>query len=115
NEITRLRDLGVRYFFPVHTIDNHLAGTAVYTDAFNLSNYREAGHFWDLTCAAKSEKVNFKFDPSNPGTWDAALMFVKATKLGVDIFREPPNPPSCGSGKGHVNALGLTALGRFAL
>lgn len=114
-ELTRLYTSGVRYIFPVHTIDNHLAGAAAYENAFNLSNYREAGHFWDLICASSSNKINYRFDPENPGAWDAGLMFVKATKLGVDILREPPDPPSCSTGQGHINRLGLTALGRYGL
>lgn len=114
-EITRLYNLGVRYIFPVHTIDNHLGGSAVYENAFNLSNYREAGHFWNLACSKESDKITYHFDPENPGTWDAGVMFVKATKLGVDVLREPPDPPSCSSGQGHINAQGLTALGRFAV
>lgn len=114
-EITRLRNAGVRYFFPVHTIDNHLSGTAVYQDAFNLSNYREAGSFWNLTCAPETDEVNFRFDANDPGTLDAAMMFIKSTKLGIDPLVEAPRPPSCTALAGQVNSLGLTPLGRFAL
>ena len=51
-EITRLYNEGIRYIFPIHVIDNPFGGTAVYEGGFNTSNYREAGHFWNIICAA---------------------------------------------------------------
>src|SRR6188768_3205307 len=111
-ELERLRGKGVRYVLPIHMVDNHFGGTAVYNDIFNFSNYREAGSFWTLECAAASKKVTFR---SQPGAFDAALGVVKVAKLGMDPFLQPPDPPSCASGRGHANSRGLTSLGKFAL
>jgi VCBS repeat protein len=110
-EIDRLYAEGVRYIFPIHIIDNPFGGTAVYENAFNTSNYREAGHFWDLECADRSDDIDYLFEPSG---FDLAVALVKATKLGIDIFRNPPTPPSCLNG--HRNALGLIpGQGEFAI
>ncbi len=38
NEITRLKNKGVRYIFPIHVTDNKFGGTAVYKELFNFSN-----------------------------------------------------------------------------
>src|SRR5215472_2432876 len=111
-EIDRLYGEGVRYIFPIHIIDNMFGGTATYEGAFNMSNYREAGHFWDLTCSAPGDQITYHYKPNG---FDLAVAIVKATKLGIDIFRNPPTPPNCASGTGHVNSRGLTPLGAFAL
>ena len=110
-ELDRLMALGVRYVFPIHVIDNVFGGTAIYEDMFNSSNYREAGHFWDIACSAPGDRVNYHFDPS----LDAALRVLATAKLGADPFRNPPTPPACPSGSGHVNARGMTPLGEIAL
>lgn len=111
-EIVRLQNLGVRYIFPVHVIDNHFSGTAAYEGAFNLSNYRESGSFWSLACSPRADNVNFRYAADG---FDAAVALVKATKLGIDIARNPPTPPSCGAGSGHMNTRGLTPLGEQVL
>lgn len=110
-ELQRLHNKGVRYVFPVHVIDNKFGGTAVYEDAFNLSNYRESGNFWDIECGKPTDKINYFY---KPGGFDAAVMAVKAIKLGVDIARNPPTPPTC-KGLGHRNKRGLTPLGEAAI
>ena len=43
--------------------------------------------------------------------FDLAVAAVKALKLGIDIFREPPTPPQCDPGTGHMNTKSLTPLG----
>lgn len=111
-EIDRLFREGVRYVFPIHIIDNAFGGTAAYVGAFNLSNYREAGHFWDLRCSAPGDQIGYAYAADG---FDAAVAVVKAAKLGIDIFRNPPAPPRCAVGTGHVNARGLTANGQFAI
>lgn len=110
NEISRLYAEGVRYIFPIHVIDNPFGGTAVYEGTFNLSNYREAGHFWDLECANPADQITYRYQPAG---FDVAIAFVKATKLNVDILRNPGTPPSCPAG--HQNVRGLTAQGEFAI
>jgi len=111
-EISRLRGEGVRYIFPIHVLDNVFGGTAVYEEGFNLSDYREEGHFWDLTCSSPGEQITYIYTPAG---FDLAIALVKATKLNIDIARNPPTPPNCASGTGHVNTRGLTPLGEFAI
>jgi microsomal dipeptidase-like Zn-dependent dipeptidase len=110
-EINRLYNNGVRYIFPVHLVDNKFGGTAIYKDVFNLSNYREFGKFWDIVCSAPNEGITHRFKVEG---FDFALAAAKATKLSVDIFRNPPTPPSCGT-RGHKNSRDLQDLGHAAI
>jgi microsomal dipeptidase-like Zn-dependent dipeptidase len=112
NEINRLYNEGVRYIFPIHVIDNAFGGTAVYLGTFNMSNYREAGHFWDITCSNAGDQITYKYVPDG---FDLAIAAVKATKLHIDILRNPPTPPNCAPGTGHVNSRSLTPEGVFAI
>jgi len=112
SEIQRLYAEGIRYIFPIHVMDNVFGGTAVYEGAFNTANYREAGHFWDLECSKPADGIQYTYQP---GPFDVGVAFVKATKLGIDILRNPPMPPTCAAGTGHVNVRGLTTLGEFAI
>jgi len=112
SEIGRLYNEGVRYIFPIHVIDNAFGGTAAYLGTFNLSNYREAGHFWDLECSNPGDQITYKYVPDG---FDVAIAAVKATKLHVDIFRNPGTPPTCPANSGHVNSRPLTAHGEFAI
>jgi microsomal dipeptidase-like Zn-dependent dipeptidase len=111
-ELNRLHAMGVRYIFPIHAIDNKLGGTAVYQGAFNASNYREYGDFWSIECSQPEDNITYTYTKSE---FDLAVAAVKATKLGIDIFREPPTPPQCDPGTGHVNTKSLTPLGIKAL
>jgi microsomal dipeptidase-like Zn-dependent dipeptidase len=43
NEITRLKNKGIRYIFPVHVTDNKFGGAAVYKDFFNFGNKYSSG------------------------------------------------------------------------
>ena len=129
-EIQRLHDLGVRYLFPVHLIDNPFGTTAAYEDLFNLSNLREAGHFWNLVCSQPQDHITYEYslgnplqealDPfSTPTLYEemAALMVVKLG-MGGDVV-DSPTIPSCPSGIGMVNQgaayPGLTPIGKFAV
>ena len=97
----------MRYIFPVHIIDNSFGGTAVYEDLFNYSNYREAGHWWDLECADPS--INYSFQAQG---FDLFTNTGEAAKLGVNFsLRHPPAYPNCSQ----HNARGLTPEGTFAL
>jgi hypothetical protein len=57
-----------------------------------------------------SDGIRFVYTPDG---FDAGLAVIKV-KLGIDPFRMPPTPPSCG-GLGHVNTRGLSSLGAFAI
>ncbi|MBX3217624.1 MAG: membrane dipeptidase [Labilithrix sp.] len=111
-ELRRLHGKGVRYAFPIHVIDNKFGGTAIYENAFNISNYREFGSFWSMRCSAPADGIGFRV--KNDG-FDAAVALVKATKLGIDIARNPPTPPTCPAGTGHMNTRGLTPAGEIAV
>jgi microsomal dipeptidase-like Zn-dependent dipeptidase len=108
-EINRLYKEGVRYIFPVHIIDNPFGGTAAYEDLFNYSNYREAGHWWNLVCATPQDDITYHFHSQNSFMLSAAIL----AKFGnLDMaFRNPPNYPNCGQ----RNNAALTTQGEFAL
>ncbi len=110
--IDRLYQAGVRYAFPVHVIDNLFGGTAVYEPTFNLSNYRETNHFWNLACSKPADGINYRYSPAG---FDVGLAAVEANRLGQDFLRQPPDPPNCACGTGHVNSQALTSLGEVAL
>jgi hypothetical protein len=106
-EITRLFNEGVRYIFPIHLIDNQFGGTALYTDLFNYSTYREAGHWWatpkcDMT-------VSYTFKDQGNILFNAGVL----AKLGMHF--NAPKYPACPGGSGQVNSLGLTPQGQFAI
>jgi hypothetical protein len=112
-----IRDLyrrGVRYIFPIHVLDNPFGGTAVYIETFNISNYYEAGHYWNLGCSQPSEGVTFHYSTTSD-FWDdlkkAGFEFVKLGGVRPSV----PTPPSCPPGTGHVNERGLTPMGEYAL
>jgi microsomal dipeptidase-like Zn-dependent dipeptidase len=109
-EINRLYGEGVRYIFPIHVLDNAFGGTAVYSDLFNYSQWRETGHAWTLTCSKPSDMINYQFStpPSMP------LLLAAITKLGTTLPNLDTYPP-CPSGTGQVNARGLTASGVYAI
>jgi len=113
-ELQKLWDWDVRYIFPVHLINNKFSGTAIYQDIFDLSNYHQTGNYWDIGCADSSSGITHQFQPlsggGDPGR-EILIALMKA-KIGIDPFNNPPTPPTC---SGHVNNLGLTPLGRFAI
>jgi microsomal dipeptidase-like Zn-dependent dipeptidase len=106
-ELNRLYDQGIRYIFPIHAIDNKFGGSAVYQNAFDFSNYHQNGKFWDIECAEPTDSIGYKYTHYD---WIVGLA---GAKMGVDIARRPPQPPSCSHG--HKNKLGLTPLGEFAI
>jgi microsomal dipeptidase-like Zn-dependent dipeptidase len=109
-EIDRLWDLGVRYIFPVHLIDNAFGGAAIYQELFTASNYRESGFYLDARCATPEQLVTRQWRPSiTEGFWTAALV-----KLGTRL-PPIPTPPRCAAGIGHVNPRGMTVLGQSAM
>ncbi|HLK35651.1 MAG TPA: membrane dipeptidase [Polyangiaceae bacterium] len=133
SEIARLREKGVRYLFPVHLIDNPFGTTAAYQDIFNLSNLREAGHFWNLVCAQKEDQITYTYKMGNPLTQTldldvsdpltAEMAGLMVAKLGMlSDAHAPPTDPSdeCSKkGVGMVNRgkdyAGLSPNGQFAI
>jgi microsomal dipeptidase-like Zn-dependent dipeptidase len=126
-EIARLYASGVRYLFPIHMIDNPFGTAAAYGDIFNLSNLREAGHFWNLQCAKPEDGIGYQYQLGNPLQQTvelnppnlltvemAGLMVAKLGMLG-DTVDPPTIPHDCGGANGMVNSPGLTPLGKAAI
>ncbi len=80
NEITRLKNKGVRYIFPIHVTDNKFGGTAVYKTLFNFSNKYVTGqpltgtvpvnayppvlpgHLYNIEHAPDDSRIGFKLE-----------------------------------------------------
>jgi hypothetical protein len=105
---------GVRYIFPIHVLDNPFGGTAVYIETFNISNYYETGHYWNLECSQPSDGVTFRYSTASDFWTDVEKAGFEFVKLG-GARPSVPNPPSCPPGTGHVNKEGMTRLGEYAL
>jgi uncharacterized delta-60 repeat protein/uncharacterized repeat protein (TIGR01451 family) len=109
NEIGRLYDLGVRYIFPIHVIDNAFGDTALYQSLYNFVNLAESGHYFSVGCADYSDEISYHM-AAVPGPLD--LLFIP---LGIPF----PTAPICGPGfMGHTNIrmpIGLTSPGQFAI
>jgi hypothetical protein len=105
----------VRYIFPVHVVDNLFGGTAIYQPLFNIANFRDTGHFWQVECSVKGDDIDGKY----AGGFDPVT--VAAVKIGFDPKNQPPASPACPQkgrreqGTGHRNSMGLTDLGVFAI
>lgn len=124
-EIDRLYNEGVRYIFPVHVVDNLFGATAAYEDLFDVSNFRESGHFWNLQCAGSLENINYRPDLSPTGM--IAAMLAASAKIQISVPFSGVPIPSCPQGIGFKNIgaavtaagktffPGLTPLGRVAL
>ncbi|MFN8393089.1 MAG: membrane dipeptidase [Bacteroidia bacterium] len=101
-------DMGVRYAFPVHVIDNVFGGTALIESFFNVSNYRESGHCWTTEAAAPGDSIDFRFSPP----LSQFMLDMLKIKIGTNLSLCPESMNTSG---GQVNALGLTELGRYAI
>jgi hypothetical protein len=124
-ELDRLYNEGVRYIFPVHVIDNPFGATAAYEDLFDVSNFRESGHFWNLQCAAPGDNIGYRPDLSPTGM--IAAMLAASAKIAIGVPFSGVPTPSCPAGVGFRNMgaavtansqttfPGLTPLGRVAV
>lgn len=104
-KIRELYDLGVRYAFPVHVVDNYFGGTAAYEGEFALANRFQFGHWMKLTCSG-GEGISKRIK-----TEGESLLLLNALKLGAG---EQPLP-NCAAGEGFKNERGLQPLGRVVL
>lgn len=107
-EIDRLYGEGVRYIFPIHVLDNAFGGTAAYVNLFNVSNWRESGHPYKLTCATPADGISYVYDNNDLGVENIAAQMVKTGAAVISI-----NEPQCPSGQ--KNSLGLTSTGIAAI
>jgi microsomal dipeptidase-like Zn-dependent dipeptidase len=103
-------ELGVRYAFPIHVIDNVFGGTALMESFFNVANYRESGHCWQPETAATTDSVDFRFSPP----LSQFMLDMLKIKIGCNLSLCPESK-ALAEKTGQVNALGLTALGQYAL
>jgi hypothetical protein len=126
-EINRLYAMGVRYIFPIHVLDNAFGGTATYVPMFNVSNWRESGHPWNLRCSDPQDNIKWTYDP---GGFDLKIFAASMAKTGS--YQLPGAGPNCcpvsdpnccnqqvkgnlNSCIGHRNSRGLTPMGVFAI
>ena len=100
-EIQRLHAQGVRYIFPVHVIDNHFGGTAIYQSMFAFANGFQKGEYWDIGCADAESGITFRYEQD-------VVKEIFKTLTGFD----QPTPP-CQAG--HINNRSLTDLGVIAI
>lgn len=98
-EIARLRELGVRYVFPIHLTNNRFGGAAAYKDFFNAANRLQEGGWYDLEC---SPTVGWRHGS-------------EITSVLNMLSLDRPAVPNCPPGQGHRNRLGLTPAGREAM
>ncbi len=155
--IRELHEMGVRYVFPIHLIDNAFGGTAVYNILFSLLNRNQNGSFPSIT-SSSDPLVSFRHTMESPiggfevpgGLSFPAFAHISAILEGIGRIPilEPscfdfikcngpiPCVAACGSYDkikrilmpnlndfhvfsripgGHVNAMGLTQLGRVAI
>jgi microsomal dipeptidase-like Zn-dependent dipeptidase len=111
SELDRLYEKGVRYIFPVHVINNKFSGTAIYLDVFNLSNKVESGKYWNIGCSSPAERITHRYNFNE----NFGMGFLKLFDFGILPFDQPGKVPVCPPGTGHVNQMGLTPEGRFAI
>lgn len=125
-EIDRLFDLGVRYVFPVHIVNNVFGGAAIYGEGpepflFNLSNLYDTGRRFDVErVPTNSTGIAFKepenIDLGGSGTLISILRHSPFSPLPSGLLNlsqySYPNP---GEGFGHRNTLGLSELGKLAI
>jgi microsomal dipeptidase-like Zn-dependent dipeptidase len=113
-EINRLYSKGVRYFFPVHLIDNLFGGAALYEMAFDTANRYEFGSFYAAEPAPASSKITYRLVP--PETFWGQVVdvpnVIEAASLGFDPQGYPPVPLTS---TGHRNSRGLQHQGMVAL
>jgi microsomal dipeptidase-like Zn-dependent dipeptidase len=119
DEIQRLYNNGARYVFPIHVLDNAFGGTAIYEHGFNVSNLREAGHYWDIECANVVDNITHTYQLGTDLLENILKSTVSLIKLGIDPFGHPGAPPVCPDGpaksRGHRNQRGLTPVGIMAI
>src|SRR5713101_1070282 len=103
-------DLGVRHLFPIHLANNAFGGAAVYNDLFNVINCFLRGDYFEVEDGSNSN-VQFRLG-DDPGP---VISLYQSPLANMTPHLEPHYaPPDYGKiPGGHVNAQGLTHLGRF--
>ncbi|MBV9710421.1 MAG: membrane dipeptidase, partial [Ktedonobacteraceae bacterium] len=96
-------DLGVRHLFPVHMANNVLSGSAIYNDIFNLTNFYLHGNYLEVEDGSPLG-IEFRLEV-DPGAGP--------TLARIQMGYNPPDAEYAKYSKGHVNAAGLSDLGKF--
>ena len=112
-EIRRLFAAGVRYFFPVHLVDNIFGGCALYDMAFDTACRYQTGAWIAAETAPAASDIDFAFN--GPQTFwqyvmDTLQRALVIESLGFDPDSYPTPPPP-----GNRNCRGLQDRGRVAL
>ncbi len=144
-EIQRLYRKGIRYVFPIHLVDNSFGGTAVYEMLFNFANKHANGyHFKVKTSTDPTVKYRANITDGPIGFENGLILGAYGFLEGLGGLPAPcadglnclPGTiKCCGSYRsvlnmlrpspeldiyktirgGHVNAIGLSALGDIAI
>jgi len=112
-EIHRLHGEGVRYIFPIHVLDNAFGGSAAYVHLFNVSNLREDGHPYALTCASIADDINYVYNNNDLSLENIVAQMLKTGMAVASISYPPCNQP--GQSGGQKNSLPLTPSGTVAI
>lgn len=99
-EVSRLFEQGVRYFFPVHVVDNIFGGAAFYETQFDIATKFETGSWYSLEPAPGPSNISYTGD--SLGDWKEWLLVF--SNLGINLSTVPTPPPTK---TGLRNARGL--------
>ena len=111
--LTRIWNLGVRSFFPIHKFDNAFGGTKMDAGEFgvlvNGGNHLETGHFWDVrTCTGpEHDQEQLTSVPINSDLYNMIVGPFNTLFGGAVLPIYPPAP--------HCNFRGLTPLGTYLI
>jgi microsomal dipeptidase-like Zn-dependent dipeptidase len=128
-EIDRLYNLGVRYVLPIHVINNVFGGSAVYGEGieslvFNISNYYDTNNRFDVeNVSTVSTGIGFRLPNLD------FLLKNNLIKDVINVIRSLPvmplkpdvldisrySYPDTARNYGHINKMGLSALGIMAV
>jgi hypothetical protein len=111
--LTRVHDLGVRTFFPIHKFDNAFGGTKMDPGEIgvvvNVGNHVETGNFWNVKTCSGNEHDSAQLTAVPVGGDLAQLLTGPLNSLlgGAALPIYPPAP--------HCNVRGLTTLGSYLI
>ncbi len=109
NEITRLKNKGVRYIFPIHVVDNKFGGSALYNELFNFSNKYATGqpvtgsvpvdmypsilpgHLYHAE-SAPDPRVTFRLETGEITSVVAKIRAIRPLLDLIDLGGLPPDP-----------------------
>lgn len=102
--VKKLKKLGIRHVFPIHGIDNHFGGAAVFERAYDVQNRYYSGQGFQLAEGWHND-IRFRLDYHNDFRYQL-LEFFAGLKKRTFTSREKKL-------SSHVNQLGLTEQGQI--